>query len=98
MKPNDYEDERTQQLRAEARATPAGQLLWRMGMDYWDTESSARRVAEFAAEEIASLAAERAELIASLAELMEQQNERDKYQPLVSAQKTATELLKRLKP
>lgn len=34
------------------RATPAGQLLSRMGLDYYDTESTARRVAEEAAKEL----------------------------------------------
>lgn len=55
MNPPDYEDETTKRLREEARQTPAGQLLARMGMDYWDTESCARRVAEHAAEEILAL-------------------------------------------
>lgn len=40
-------------VRAEQDATPAGQLLLRMGRSYYDTESSARRVAEFAAELLA---------------------------------------------
>ena len=44
-----------EQIRKEMRETPAGQLLARMGCDYYDTESSARRVAEHAAEEIAGL-------------------------------------------
>ncbi len=51
-----YEDS-TLVCRLEARATPAGQLLQRMGWDYWDTESAARRVAEHAAGEIAELVA-----------------------------------------
>lgn len=66
MNPNDYEDERTRQLREEARNTPAGQLLARMGRDYWDTESCARRVAEHAAEEIAAITSERDEMLAAL--------------------------------
>ena len=41
--------------RIAARNTPAGRLLWRMGYDYWDTESAARRVAEHAAGEIKEL-------------------------------------------
>jgi len=41
--------------RAHARNTPAGRLLLRMGMDYWDTESAARQVAEHAAGEIDEL-------------------------------------------
>lgn len=52
-----YETEREKQLRLEHRNTPAGKLLWSMGMDWWDTESSARRVAEHAAERIAELEA-----------------------------------------
>ncbi len=41
------------QQRAEMRKTPAGQLLDRIGLDYYDTESTARRVAEHAAKELA---------------------------------------------
>ena len=43
------------QLRREMRNTPAGQFLWSMGRDYYDTESAARRVAEEAAERIAAM-------------------------------------------
>lgn len=42
-------------IRTEMRETPAGQLLSRMGLDYYDTESTARRVAEHAAEELETL-------------------------------------------
>lgn len=42
-----------------AQGTPAGMLLRRMGWDYWNTESSARRVAEYAAAEIEALRTER---------------------------------------
>lgn len=38
-----------QQVREEMRATPAGRLLVRCGFEPYDTESSARRVAERAA-------------------------------------------------
>lgn len=41
------------QVRAEQRATPAGQFLSSMGMEYYDTESCARRVAEQAAKQLA---------------------------------------------
>lgn len=43
------------ELRQAHRKTPAGRLLARVGLDYWDTESCARRVAEHAAGEIAEL-------------------------------------------
>ncbi len=71
MNPADYEDERTQQLRLEARQTPAGQLLARMGMDYWDTESCARRVAEHAADELTAALAKVAELVTAKHDLIE---------------------------
>ena len=41
--------------RLEMRNTPEGQFLWKIGFDYYDTETSARCVAEFAIEEIEKL-------------------------------------------
>lgn len=46
------------EVRAQQNATPEGQLLLRMGREYYDTESSARQVAAFAAKEIAALQGE----------------------------------------
>lgn len=43
------------ELRKQHNETPAGKLLLEMGREFWDTESSARRVAEYAAERIARL-------------------------------------------
>lgn len=44
-------------FRAEMRATPSGRLLVRYGFEPYDTESSARRVAECAVEDIIKLRA-----------------------------------------
>jgi hypothetical protein len=44
-----------EQLRQEMRETPAGALLVKYGFEPYDTESSARRVAEQAADELAIL-------------------------------------------
>lgn len=52
-----YDPKLEEELRLKHRETPAGKLLWSMGMDWWDTESSARRVAEHAADRIAELEA-----------------------------------------
>jgi len=41
-------------LRKEMAETPAGKLLAEIRMDYYDTESAARRVAEHAAERLAT--------------------------------------------
>lgn len=46
-------EQRAQDLRAMQNKTPEGKLLLEMGREYYDTESSARRVAEFAVEKIA---------------------------------------------
>lgn len=51
-----------QNYRREARETPAGRLLVRYGFEPYDTESSARRVAERAAEEIEGLVKENVRL------------------------------------
>lgn len=50
MKSTDHEEQRL-----AMRNTPEGQFLWSMGMDYYDTESSARRVAEEAVRQIAKI-------------------------------------------
>ena len=50
------EQDRQDKQRLKMRNTKEGRLLWEMGYDYYDTESSARRVAEFAVEEISKLA------------------------------------------
>lgn len=42
-----------QELRQTLRNTPEGQFLWSMGLDYYDTESVARRVAEHAVKQLA---------------------------------------------
>ena len=54
---NQYESPEETKLRIEHRETPAGRLLTRVGFDYWDTESAARKVAEHAAGEIEELRA-----------------------------------------
>lgn len=41
-------------VRISQRNTPAGKLLSEIGMDYYDTESCARRVAEYAARKLAA--------------------------------------------
>ncbi len=46
---------RDAELRAKMRQTPAGKLLVRYGFEPYDTESSARRIAEKAADEIDAL-------------------------------------------
>lgn len=42
----------TEEIRERMRNTPAGALLAEVGFDMYDTETSARRVAEHAAEKI----------------------------------------------
>lgn len=53
-KPQDYHV-REKALRAKYNATPEGKFLLEMGREYYDTESSARCVAEFAVKKIAIL-------------------------------------------
>lgn len=51
------------ELKERYAQEPWGKLLIEMGMEPYDTESSARRVAEYAAERIAKLEAEKKELM-----------------------------------
>jgi len=57
--PENYDTE----LKERYSQEPWGKLLLEMGMEPYDTESSARRVAEHAAERIAKLGAEKAQLM-----------------------------------
>jgi hypothetical protein len=55
------------ELKERYAKEPWGKLLIEMGMEPYDTESSARRVAEYAAQRIATLEAQKEELMSEWA-------------------------------
>ena len=80
-------------LREEARQTPAGQLLTRMGIDYWDTDPLARAVAEHAAGEVQLLIAALRDILDAPGEGRVAMSEPDSFETQC---RKASELLARL--
>jgi len=78
----------SEEQRLEQRKTSAGILLQEIGMDYYDTESQARKVAEFAAEKLAD---------AEINLLIEKSHSRDLVKLVEFKNKTITRLKDRLK-
>lgn len=72
-----------QELRQQMRETPAGKLLVRYGFEPYDTESSARRVADKAVVDMAALDATIAKLRINLDDACAEANYRLKYLAVV---------------
>jgi len=63
-------DSQESELRLKMRETPEGQFLGSTGLDYYDTESSARRVAEKAVSRIAEIESQFTEIVTAARALL----------------------------